>query len=1844
MKTILNVSFNNLNLDLLLSSASYFARTGRKVISGKVKELFILLIVFSIAFIWPGRAEAGLKTDNIIEVTSNSMKIKVTAPSYNVATGVTQLIMVVNKGDNPKWYPKDGEEYTQAQAETAAFYEGSDYIIVMEDSFNGQEHEITINNLEMGTRYLFKPWFKYYDSGVKYISSSTKYASDEFYRHQGVINCLEGEIAKLTYELKQKQELPESSFTQTLLNNAVDDATERFKEGVTEGIKSFVMDSVLKKAGVGALSGFSDTNRAKITEFYTNAKDVYDQGQEYAAVLQTVNDGLQADNPALELSRAAVTTIAPYAEPIFYATELVVEAYVETAGIKAEIEVLTEATGRMKVHLDEETLNLLEAVKSETYYGFCVTDLGGVLDHDFSLKLEDMPYVVSSDLIVSRTPVVDDDDGKVTLSIAHTNDLLVVLLKDGINIIVEEGAAFNAEGGVFDKAEDENWGAIIYEEGALGKFVMTNVYNGGKNQDAQLIIRSSGDGDKGFELYTDLYASESAGVLIDNARVNAEIWVGAKSNKGPGVWLKNPAAGTFLKRVISKYNYQGILFQGNTSLNNAEIRTDSGTKIEGNQHPGSPVGSEDLVFMDMDYSVKIGEFINNMNMLKPIKGILFAGKEFDLDGKTIRKFTIPSGTELSISDGKLTTIRFTDYLRVEGKLDLDGAITVLADSENIHGFIDVANRGELYAVGVTFACLDSTKNWDGIRFLESSDFGMLDHVTVSDGGAGSIGAQLTIESYVSVTDSFFTNSQGIGVKVDQPVGHTSRFNKNTISNAGKHGLYAYNVPSEFKPRENIFEAGNGDGVHYFAVYASSADFSKLDAANNYWDDDSGPTCADNPAGLGASAGALVDFDPWIGKSESDTIPESGTGSPVFNTKWDMDLFNGGYSIRAVRHTPNVLSMYPLTLTDIELQGRIDEDGYWISAEGVFTCYEEGSFPDVKISEDGTYLECVSGTTYHYSIDKPGHRICFTRVAYSTVTDIHTFEKHLQYRPVDRGYYIPFHIKDSSDDITITAGGSPYLMSGSFHGKIDIEPGVIILMYDAGVYRTALRENASFNARGAAFISVTIPDLDDGHISQYDREAYMNTIQSLSDIKPEGNYVHFYAYRGCSISMDNCLVINSRMGSSSYKTSESEKGCSEAKFTIKNSRLYNFSLCSAGGSVEITDNLISTYSPDPPDTSADIIYNFNVSSANEECPVIFKNNKVDTVTVAGQNGMVKYEVKIRGGRGGIEITNNEITGGVKLGVLIKSDTANPSSQRVIIENHKLYNTEYGIKISSYYTTPSKFFNINRLSISNNYVRTDPDLGISCGTDCIIPMPGLAIENFDAADIGISMIAFNNDVGLTSFGGKMYSGVFTLTPDLAEGLSGQDRTIALFMSEYFGPYFRISENANFTIAGTKEKPVTILSLLFPDSITPMGGYLGVKGKFYAEHTRFIQRYDSEPGWWLSGEFPRTNGIRFYEGSTGKLNNITMRGMEKGISVYSADVEVTNSIFSDNNTAMELFNVSATATNNRFVRNCVGISLDVQDPSLDTFNANPILQSNIFEANSYGFKINRLSGNISLSTGNEFIGDNTFTGIKVENNIAGGFVNALNIYWGDDSGPNTTDNPERTGVKIEDTAGIVIYDPWMTISESYTVTPSTGAGQGSINPSVPQTVDYGETTQFYLTPDNGYHTDSVAGTCSGTLDAENNTFTTDAVTLNCTVIANFEIDTHTLEVKYLGRGTVTGNGINSPADCTQDYNYGTDAVLIAKGDYGYGFSNWTNCDNPSGNQCTMTMDGDKTCTAVFKRGDISGDGNIGLADVILILKAMTRVTADGQGITNYIDINGDQRIGLAEAISILQQVSGL
>jgi hypothetical protein len=72
------------------------------------------------------------------------------------------------------------------------------------------------------------------------------------------------------------------------------------------------------------------------------------------------------------------------------------------------------------------------------------------------------------------------------------------------------------------------------------------------------------------------------------------------------------------------------------------------------------------------------------------------------------------------------------------------------------------------------------------------------------------------------------------------------------------------------------------------------------------------------------------------------------------------------------------------------------------------------------------------------------------------------------------------------------------------------------------------------------------------------------------------------------------------------------------------------------------------------------------------------------------------------------------------------------------------------------------------------------------------------------------------------------------------------------------------------------------------------------------------------------------------------------------------------------------------------------------------------------------------------------------------------------------------------------------------TYTVTPSVSGSGGTISPATPVSVQSGATAAFTLTPTSGYAVASVTGTCGGTLSG--NTYTTKAISADCTVVAAF------------------------------------------------------------------------------------------------------------------------------------------
>jgi len=164
--------------------------------------------------------------------------------------------------------------------------------------------------------------------------------------------------------------------------------------------------------------------------------------------------------------------------------------------------------------------------------------------------------------------------------------------------------------------------------------------------------------------------------------------------------------------------------------------------------------------------------------------------------------------------------------------------------------------------------------------------------------------------------------------------------------------------------------------------------------------------------------------------------------------------------------------------------------------------------------------------------------------------------------------------------------------------------------------------------------------------------------------------------------------------------------------------------------------------------------------------------------------------------------------------------------------------------------------------------------------------------------------------------------------------------------------------------------------------------------------------------------------------------------------------------------------------------------------------------------------------------------------------------------------------------------IYGQWVFTEPDVTdheITAQAG-NNGSITPLF-RLVDDNAQPQFTLTPDSGYIVDEVTGTCGGTLGQDDVTYTTNAVTQDCTVVATFMENAFTLTVN-----SGTGGDV-----------YEKDAVVPIQANApasGEAFQQWTgdvaHVADVSSTSTTVTMPRTNvTVTATYQHVGSSGTG---------------------------------------------------
>ena len=132
------------------------------------------------------------------------------------------------------------------------------------------------------------------------------------------------------------------------------------------------------------------------------------------------------------------------------------------------------------------------------------------------------------------------------------------------------------------------------------------------------------------------------------------------------------------------------------------------------------------------------------------------------------------------------------------------------------------------------------------------------------------------------------------------------------------------------------------------------------------------------------------------------------------------------------------------------------------------------------------------------------------------------------------------------------------------------------------------------------------------------------------------------------------------------------------------------------------------------------------------------------------------------------------------------------------------------------------------------------------------------------------------------------------------------------------------------------------------------------------------------------------------------------------------------------------------------------------------------------------------------------------------------------------------------------------------TYTVTASAGAN-GTITPPT-QSVNYGATASFAVTPNTGYSVASVSGDTCTVTHGSVTTWTTNAITANCAVTASFTINAYTVTATAGANGTI--------APPTQIVNYGGTASFMVTPSTGYTAS-------MTGDTCTVTHSSGTTWT---------------------------------------------------------------
>jgi hypothetical protein len=153
------------------------------------------------------------------------------------------------------------------------------------------------------------------------------------------------------------------------------------------------------------------------------------------------------------------------------------------------------------------------------------------------------------------------------------------------------------------------------------------------------------------------------------------------------------------------------------------------------------------------------------------------------------------------------------------------------------------------------------------------------------------------------------------------------------------------------------------------------------------------------------------------------------------------------------------------------------------------------------------------------------------------------------------------------------------------------------------------------------------------------------------------------------------------------------------------------------------------------------------------------------------------------------------------------------------------------------------------------------------------------------------------------------------------------------------------------------------------------------------------------------------------------------------------------------------------------------------------------------------------------------------------------------------------------------------------TYIITPTAGAN-GTITPGSPQTVTYGSSITFTITPAGGYAIADVR--VDGVSQGAVATYTFSGIAANHTITASFALNpVYTLTVSLLGNGsgvvTSLPLGIDCGITCTTTFSAGTVVTLTETPALASAFTGWGGACSGTGS-CVVTMNTAQSVSATF------------------------------------------------------------